>query len=145
MAPSRADSGSCPTHRRGYGRSTGPAPTADHSTHCKRAVAEDVLTVMRSLGHERFALLGHDRGSYVALRLALDHPDSVNRLILADCIRRTMTNGERRPGIRPLCARHRFWPSHGRRSAGRTCPRGHCVPGPPRCRHPDSPALNVMI
>ena len=71
---------------RGYGRSTGPAPTADHSAHCKRAVADDVLTVMRSLGHERFALLGHDRGSYVGLRLALDHPNSVNRLILADCI-----------------------------------------------------------
>lgn len=75
----------CPDLR-GYGRSTGPAPTADHSAHSKRAVAQDMLTVARRLGHERFFLAGHDRGSYVALRLALDHPQAVRRVALLDCI-----------------------------------------------------------
>ncbi|TGN79799.1 alpha/beta hydrolase [Streptomyces bauhiniae] len=75
----------CPDLR-GYGRSTGPAPTADHSGHSKRAVAGDVVEVMRALGHDRFALAGHDRGGAVALRLALDHPDVVTRVALLDCL-----------------------------------------------------------
>ncbi|MGH1526546.1 alpha/beta fold hydrolase [Leifsonia sp. L25] len=39
---------------RGYGRSTAPAPRADHSQASKRAMADDVLALMRTLGHERF-------------------------------------------------------------------------------------------
>jgi haloacetate dehalogenase len=75
----------CPDLR-GYGRSRGPAPTADHSAHSKRAVARDILTTMRHLGHSRFAVAGHDRGSYVALRLALDHPEAVAQVALMDCL-----------------------------------------------------------
>jgi haloacetate dehalogenase len=75
----------CPDLR-GYGRSQGPAPTSDHAAHSKRAVAGDMVKVMGSLGHQRFALVGHDRGSYVALRLALDQPDVVSRLALLDGI-----------------------------------------------------------
>ncbi|MDX3091633.1 alpha/beta hydrolase [Streptomyces sp. ME02-6978a] len=75
----------CPDLR-GYGRSTGPAPTADHSGHSKRAVAGDVVAVLRALGHTRFALAGHDRGGAVALRLALDHPEAVSRVALLDCL-----------------------------------------------------------
>ncbi|KAF4406599.1 alpha/beta fold hydrolase [Streptomyces lycii] len=71
---------------RGYGRSRGPAPTADHGAHSKRAMAGDMAAVMRALGHERFALAGHDRGSYVALRLALDRPGLVSRVALLDCL-----------------------------------------------------------
>jgi haloacetate dehalogenase len=70
----------------GYGRSGKPAPAADHTPHSKRAAAGHVLAMMRSLGHERFAVVGHDRGSYVALRLALDHPDVVRAAALADCL-----------------------------------------------------------
>ncbi|MEU3552038.1 alpha/beta hydrolase [Streptomyces longwoodensis] len=73
----------CPDLR-GYGRSRGPAPTPDHSAHSKRAVAADVVAVMRALGHERFALVGHDRGAAVAFRLALDHPRAVERVVLVD-------------------------------------------------------------
>jgi haloacetate dehalogenase len=69
---------------RGYGRSTGPAPTADHVAHSKRAVAEDMAHVMTHLGHRRFAVMGHDRGSYVAFRLALDHADRVSALGVFD-------------------------------------------------------------
>ena len=70
----------------GYGRSGKPAPTADHRPHAKRAAAGHLLAMMRSLGHERFSVAGHDRGSYVALRLALDRPDVVRRVALMDCI-----------------------------------------------------------
>ncbi|WP_440069963.1 alpha/beta fold hydrolase [Streptosporangium sp. OZ121] len=75
----------CPDLR-GYGRSRGPAPTADHSGHSKRAVANDMVAVMRSLGHARFALAGHDRGGAVAFRLALDHHDAVSRVAFIDCL-----------------------------------------------------------
>lgn len=71
---------------RGYGRSSSPEPTADHSAHSKRVVAADMARMMTALGHERFHLVGHDRGSYVALRLALDHEDRIDHLALLDCI-----------------------------------------------------------
>jgi haloacetate dehalogenase len=71
---------------RGYGRSSKPPTTPDHQPYSKRAMAGDVVRLMRGLGHDRFALAGHDRGSYVALRLALDHPEAVERLVLLDCI-----------------------------------------------------------
>ena len=75
----------CPDLR-GYGHSRGPAPNADHSAHCKRVVAADMVHVMHRLGHTRFAVAGHDRGSYVALRLALDHPQAVRRVAFLDGI-----------------------------------------------------------
>ncbi|MGY2876876.1 haloacetate dehalogenase [Marmoricola sp. URHA0025 HA25] len=75
----------CPDLR-GYGRSRGPEPTEDHTAHSKRAVAGDLVAVMRSLGHDRFALAGHDRGGAVALRLVLDHPDRVSRVAFLDCL-----------------------------------------------------------
>jgi haloacetate dehalogenase len=71
---------------RGYGRSRGPAPSADHRSASKRAIALDMAQLMTQLGHEQFAVVGHDRGSYGALRLALDHPDRVERAVLMDCI-----------------------------------------------------------
>ncbi|WP_448607820.1 alpha/beta hydrolase [Geodermatophilus sp. URMC 60] len=75
----------CPDLR-GYGRSSKPPTTEDHAPYAKRAMARDVVTLMRGLGHERFAVVGHDRGSYVALRTALDHPGAVTHLAVLDCI-----------------------------------------------------------
>ncbi len=75
----------CPDLR-GYGRSDAPPTTPDHGPYAKRAMATDIHTVMRRLGHERFAVVGHDRGSYVALRLALDRPDAVTALAILDGI-----------------------------------------------------------
>jgi haloacetate dehalogenase len=73
----------CPDMR-GYGQS-GKAPIRpDHSQQSKRAVAGDLVRLMASLGHDRYAVVGHDRGCYVALRLALDHPDAVGRLVVMD-------------------------------------------------------------
>ena len=70
----------------GYGRSGGPAPTADHAPHAKTAHARRLRAAMHALGQDRFAVVGHDRGSYVAFRLALDHPDAVTRVALLDGI-----------------------------------------------------------
>jgi haloacetate dehalogenase len=75
----------CPDLR-GYGGSTVPPTRPDHAQASKRAMARDMLTLMRSLGHERFAVAGHDRGCYVAFRLALDHPQAVTRLAVMDGI-----------------------------------------------------------
>jgi haloacetate dehalogenase len=75
----------CPDLR-GYGRSSKPPTTEDHAPYSKRAMAADVVTLVRELGHERFAVVGHDRGSYVALRAALDHPDAVTHLAVLDCV-----------------------------------------------------------
>jgi haloacetate dehalogenase len=88
VAPMLVDAGHtviCPDLR-GYGRSRGPAPTSDHAPASKRAMARDVIEVIDSLGFDRFDLAGHDRGSYVAFRAAMDHPDRVRRLALLDCI-----------------------------------------------------------
>ncbi len=75
----------CPDLR-GYGRSSAPRPQADHAQASKRALAADVLELMRRLGYERFAIVGHDRCSYVAFRLAMDHPGAVDRLAVLDCV-----------------------------------------------------------
>lgn len=75
----------CPDLR-GYGRSSKPPTTADHSPYSKRAMAGDVLSLMRGLGHDRFAVVGHDRGSYVAYRLALDAPGAVTHLVALDSV-----------------------------------------------------------
>ena len=69
---------------RGYGDSSKPAAEADHASYSKRTMAHDMLRVMRSLGHERFDVLAHDRGARVAHRLAVDHPVAVRRLVLLD-------------------------------------------------------------
>jgi haloacetate dehalogenase len=75
----------CPDLR-GYGRSSKPPTTADHEPYSKRAMARDVVALMRALGHDRFAVIGHDRGSYVAFRTAMDHPGQVSRLAVLECI-----------------------------------------------------------
>lgn len=73
----------CPDMR-GYGQSAKPPPRPDHAQQSKRAVADDLVRLMRRLGHDSFAAVGHDRGCYVALRAALDHPRAVSRLVVMD-------------------------------------------------------------
>jgi haloacetate dehalogenase len=75
----------CPDLR-GYGESSKPPTTADHAPYAKRAMAADCLALMRALGHQRFAVAGHDRGAYVALRTALDHPGAVTALAVLDAV-----------------------------------------------------------
>ncbi len=72
------------TDLRGYGESSKPRGQSDHSTYSKRSMAADQHAVMKSLGHEQFFLLGHDRGGRVSHRLAIDFPDSVLKLMVLD-------------------------------------------------------------
>ncbi|RYF71578.1 MAG: alpha/beta hydrolase [Comamonadaceae bacterium] len=69
---------------RGYGDSGRPPGGTAHAGYSKREMALDALAVMRHHGFERFGVLAHDRGARVAHRLAADHPDAVNRLLLLD-------------------------------------------------------------
>ena len=69
---------------RGYGDSFKPADEAEQAQMSKRAMAQDVVQLMQSLGHERFFLCGHDRGGRVSHRLALDHPQRVRKLAVLD-------------------------------------------------------------
>ena len=69
---------------RGYGDSFRPPADPQHANHSKRAMAQDVVEVMAQLGYTRFQVCAHDRGARVAHRLAMDHPQAVNRLMLLD-------------------------------------------------------------
>jgi haloacetate dehalogenase len=73
----------CPDLR-GYGQSTAPATTPDHAPFSKRAMAADMAVLMERLGSPRFAVAGHDRGSLVAFRLAMDAPRAVTHLAVLD-------------------------------------------------------------
>ncbi|NHC12986.1 alpha/beta fold hydrolase [Motilibacter deserti] len=74
----------CPDLR-GYGASDKPADT-DGQAYSKRTMAADVVAVARALGHDRFALVGHDRGGLVAIRAGLDFPDVVTHLGALDIL-----------------------------------------------------------
>lgn len=74
----------CPDLR-GYGDSDKPSDT-DASTYSKRTMAADIVAAAAALGHERFALIGHDRGALVAFRAALDHPGVVSHLASLDVL-----------------------------------------------------------
>jgi haloacetate dehalogenase len=69
---------------RGYGDSDRPPAGEGSAAYAKREMARDAIALMQSLGHERFAVLAHDRGARVAHRLALDHPQAVTQLMLLD-------------------------------------------------------------
>jgi haloacetate dehalogenase len=70
----------CPDLR-GYGDSDKPRDGFD-----KRSMARDIAELMRELGHDRYMVVGHDRGARVAHRLALDHGDAVSRLAVLDIV-----------------------------------------------------------
>jgi haloacetate dehalogenase len=65
------------TDLRGYGDSSKPEGGGDHSAYSFRAMAQDQVEVMQSLGFEQFYAAGHDRGARVLHRMCLDHGDKV--------------------------------------------------------------------
>ncbi|HEY3564818.1 MAG TPA: alpha/beta hydrolase [Casimicrobiaceae bacterium] len=69
---------------RGYGDSGKPASDATHAVYSKRAMAQDMVEVMRHFGFGRFRLVGHDRGARVSHRLCRDHVDAVSQVVLLD-------------------------------------------------------------
>ncbi|WP_432956616.1 alpha/beta hydrolase [Micromonospora haikouensis] len=74
----------CPDLR-GYGASDKPAEDGP-DTYSKRTMGADVVAVAMALGHDRFALAGHDRGALVAIRTGLDHPQRVTHLASLDVL-----------------------------------------------------------
>jgi haloacetate dehalogenase len=90
---------------RGYGSSGKPASRPDHATYSKGVMALDMVRMMEAEGFSRFSVAGHDRGARVAYRMALDHPDRIERVALLDVI----PTGEalRRADVRFALA---FWP-----------------------------------
>ncbi|WP_127088211.1 alpha/beta fold hydrolase [Aquabacter cavernae] len=64
---------------RGLGRSDKPDGAYDTA-----ALAGDLAGLMSTLGHERFAVVGHDVGMWVGYALAADFPARVERLAVMD-------------------------------------------------------------
>lgn len=106
VAPALADSFTvvC-ADLRGYGASGKPDSSPDHAPYAKSAMGRDMVRLMEALGFPRFGVAGHDRGGRVAYRMALDHPDRVDRLAVLDVI----PTGEalRRADVRLALA---YWP-----------------------------------
>jgi haloacetate dehalogenase len=71
---------------RAYGLSGTPASTENHFPYSKRAMAEELVAVMCTLGFPTFTAIGHDRGGRVCYRMALDYPKQVERLAVFDVI-----------------------------------------------------------
>jgi len=71
---------------RGYGGSTAPAGGPRGEGYSKREMAAGLVHLMSALGHDQFAVIGHDRGARVAYRIALDHPHKITRLAVLNII-----------------------------------------------------------
>jgi haloacetate dehalogenase len=97
----------CPDLR-GYGGSFKPPATVDHAPYAKKEMARDMVELMAQLGHARFLVAAHDRGARVAHRLALDHPERVEKLALMDIIP-TLEHFERADMAFGLGYYHWFW------------------------------------
>src|SRR5262245_28442522 len=74
------------TDLRGYGDSSKPPDGENHSNYSKRAMALDQVEVMRALGFNRFAVVGHDRGARVTWRMAVEHPEAITRAAVLDIV-----------------------------------------------------------
>jgi haloacetate dehalogenase len=97
----------CPDLR-GYGGSMKPPATADHEPYAKINMARDMVELMEKLGHQRFLVASHDRGSRVAHRLALHHPGRVLKLAVMDIVP-TLEHFERADMSFGLGYYHWFW------------------------------------
>jgi haloacetate dehalogenase len=97
----------CPDIR-GYAGSYKPPASADHAAYAKREMAKDLAELMTRLGHERFQVGSHDRGARVAHRLAIDHPERVERLAVLDIIP-TLEHFERTEMSFAMGYYHWFW------------------------------------
>jgi haloacetate dehalogenase len=73
----------CPDLR-GYGDSSKPPSTVDHAPYSKRAMAQDMVEVMTSLGYSEFFVAGHDRGARVTHRMTLDYPEKIKKACVMD-------------------------------------------------------------
>ena len=89
------------TDLRGYGDSGKPSGGPTHDAYAKRTMAYDQILVMRELGFESFAVVGHDRGARVAHRMALDYPQVGRQARRAGHRPHQARPADRRQGLRP--------------------------------------------
>ena len=87
---------------RGVGRSDKPAGGYDTGT-----LAADMVALMAALGHERFAVVGHDVGLWIGYALAADHPDQVERLAVAEAVLPGVSPSP--PILGPAAVNGRLW------------------------------------
>lgn len=97
----------CPDLR-GYGQSDKPDGGKEHTDYSKRTMAKDIHELMKKLGHDTFAVAGHDRGGLVGFRLALDYPEAVTHLLILDVIP-TVNMWESLHGIFGVFGYHQFF------------------------------------
>ena len=97
----------CPDLRR-CGFSQKPDASADHAAYAERQIARDMVELMDKLGHRQFFLAGQDRGARVSHRLALDHPNHVQKLSLLDIVP-TIEHFERADAEFAMRYYHWFW------------------------------------
>ncbi len=90
----------------GYGASDAPAGD-DPTAYAKRRTATTMVELMHRLGHERFAVIGHDRGALVALRAGLDHPGAMTHVGALDIIP-TVDNWAALSGVAGVLAFHLY-------------------------------------
>ena len=79
-------------HRAGFAESDGvpgPIGLAEHAAHCAR--------LLGGLGIERAHVVGHSSSADIALQLALDHPESVQSLVLMEAARPVPPTDDQRP------------------------------------------------
>ena len=88
---------------RGYGDSSKPETLPEMSF---RAMAADMVALMQALGHDRFHLVGHDRGARVTHRMLLDHPERVARAALLDILPTAYVYAHTDRALAILTARH---------------------------------------
>jgi haloacetate dehalogenase len=70
----------------GYGASSIPSDTPDHSGYSKRRMAALLMSAMAQLGYATFNVMGHDRGARVAYRMAFDRPEAIQRAVILEVI-----------------------------------------------------------
>jgi pimeloyl-ACP methyl ester carboxylesterase len=66
---------------RGVGLSDKPTAGYDSDT-----LASDMFALMSALGHDRFAMVGHDIGMWTGYGMAADQPDRIARIALGEAI-----------------------------------------------------------
>ncbi len=91
---------------RGYGDSDKPEEVSSE-TYSKRTMANDIVQVAAQLGHERFAIIGHDRGALVAVRAGLDYPETITHIGILDVLP-TMNTWDVLRGINAKVAWHLY-------------------------------------
>ena len=71
---------------KGYGESLAAPGGPLGEGYTKREMGAECVALMAALGFERFAVVGHDRGGRVAYRMALDHPEVVDRVAVLNIV-----------------------------------------------------------